>query len=167
MELYKEQDYADAKRRMLMRIAGAVLILAVTVALLILFVGPWRNAVMPMVVCAVGACALFYYMSVKAMPWIRYYFFLTDIKKGRAHEVDCAFKELSDGEKVSDGVTFHPFIVELTETAEDSAAAKDAKNTDSERMLLFDADKTAPPMKPGDHIRVRAFGNYIIAIEAL
>lgn len=156
MELYKEEDYQAAKRGMLLRFGVMALILAATVVLLVLFVTAWRNEILSMVVCAVGACALFFYLSMKALPWVRYWAYQSDMRKGRAHEMDCRFVSLSDSERMSDGVAFRDFIVTLD----------DAEGEDNQRLLLWDADKKAPDLAPGQHLHVRAFGNYITALDA-
>ena len=166
MELYREEDYQSAKSGMWKRLIILMIILGLTVAALIVFVGPVRNQFLAIAACAIGGCVFLFVLSTKALPWVNYWRYVSDIRKGRAHELDCTFKELSDAEKVSDGVVFHPFLVELDPVEKpDDRVGKDAKNADTERMLLWDADKTAPDLKPGDRLHVRSFGNYIIALE--
>ena len=156
MELYKDEDYQAAKRGMLLRFGVLALILAATIVLLVLFVTTWRNEILSMVVCAVGACVMFFYLSMKTLPWVHYWHYQADMRKGRAHEMDCRFVSLSDSERMSDGVAFRDFIVTLD----------DAEGEDNQRLLLWDADKKAPALEPEQHLHVRAFGSYIIALDA-
>ena len=156
MELYKDEDLRAAKRGMYIRVGVLAAILVLTVVALALFVSVWRNEIVAMAACAVGAAVFFFYLSMKAMPWIRYVMYQNDMKKGRAHELDCRFVSLSDTERMSDGVSFRDFIVTLD----------DAEGEDKERLLLWDADKKAPSLEPNQHLHVRAFGNYITALDA-
>ncbi|MBO4885902.1 MAG: hypothetical protein J5602_11380 [Clostridia bacterium] len=156
MELYDDATFQATKRSTLFHFGVMALILAVTIVLLALFVTIWRNELISMAVCAVGASALFFYLSLKALPWVHYWHYQSDIKKGRAHELDCRFVSLSDSERISDGVAFRDFIVTL----------EDADGEDDQRLLLWDADKKAPQLKPEQRLHIRAFGNYIIALDA-
>ena len=156
MELYKDEDYQATKRQTFFHFAVMALILAATVVLLVLFVTAWRNEIMSMLVCVVGACLLFFYLSIKTLPWVYYLRYQSDMRKGRAHEMDCRFVSLSDSERMSDGVAFRDFIVALD----------DAANEDNQRLLLWDADKKAPDLTPDQHLHVRTFGNYITALDA-
>ncbi len=156
MELYKDEDFQATKRQTGFHFAVMAVILAATVALLAMFVTAWRSEIMAMAVCVVGACALFFYLSMKVLPWVHYWRFQADMRKGRAHEMDCRFVSLSDSERISDGVAFHDFIVTL----------EDADSEDAQRLLLWDADKKAPELRPDQRLHVRAFGNYIIALDA-
>ena len=156
MELYKDEDYRATKRSALIRLGLVALILAATIALLVLFLTIWRNEILSMVVCAVGASLIFFCLSLKVMPWIRYWRYQADIRKGREHELDCRFVSLSDGTRMSDGVAFHDLIVTLD----------DAEGKDNQRLLLWDADKPAPDLKQDQRLHIRSFGNYVIALEA-
>ncbi len=163
MELYEEKDYAVVKRSMLIRIAAAALVLLCVIALLVLFLTVWRSNLGAMISCGLGAAVFYYVLTVKVMPWVRYWMYLLDIRKGRAHEMDCRFVSMSDNERVSDGVVFHDFIV----TLDDGTEEKDGEEAqEAERLLLWDADKPAPGLTAGQPIHVRAFGNYIVALEA-
>ena len=87
MELYKDEDLRAAKRGMYIRVGVLAAILILTIVALALFVSVWRNEIVAMAVCAVGAAVFFFYLSMKAMPWIRYVMYQNDMKKGRAHEL--------------------------------------------------------------------------------
>ena len=138
MVLYSDKDYADTKRAITVRIVIAALILAAVAALLALFVTVWRNVTLAML-----------------MPWVRYGLYQRDIRRGRAHDMDCRFVSISGGERMSDGVAFHEMVIRLD----------GAKNADNERLLFWDADKTLPPIEKEQPLHIRAFGNYIIALD--
>ncbi|MBQ8952717.1 MAG: hypothetical protein IJ048_01255 [Clostridia bacterium] len=163
MELYKDEDYQAAKRGMLRRFGVIALILALTVALLILFVTTWRNEILAMLVCALGAAVIFFYLNMKLLPWFYYWRYQTDMRHGREHVIDCRFVSLSEGSRLSDGVAFREFIVTLNQP---EMKKENGEKLDNERMLLWDADKQAPALKPDQPLHIRAFGNYIIALEA-
>ena len=155
MELYKDEDYRVAKRGTILRFVGLAAILAATIAVMALFLTVWRNEILSMAACAVGASVLYFFLSMKALPWLRYWLYLSDIRKGREHEMDCRFVSMSEETRLSDGVAFHDFVVKLEDTDEE----------DNERLLLWDDDKKAPPLKPDQRLHIRSFGNYIIALE--
>ena len=156
MELYGEKDYQNTKRMLLIRTAVLILILAALVVLVVLFTGVWRNSTLCMAACGVGAAVAMFYASMKVKPWFHYWRYQVDIVNGRAHDMDCAFVSVSEGERMSDGVAFHEFIVALD----------GEQGADNERMLFWDSDKQIPALKPGQKMHIRAFGNYIIALEA-
>ena len=163
MELYKDEDYRAAKRGMQRRFIVLALMLAATVALLILFVTVWRNELLAMLACMVGAAAMFFYLQMKLLPWFYYWRYQSDMRHGREHEMDCRFVSLSEGSRISDGVAFREFIVRLNQP---EMKKENGEKLDNERMLLWDADKQAPALKPDQTLHIRAFGNYIIALEA-
>ncbi len=157
MELYREEDFQATKRAAWIRIAVLALILGVTIGLLSLFLTVWRNEILSMAVCVVGGCAAFFFLSMKLMPWLRYWFYQADIRKGREHELDCRFVSLSDGVRISDGVAFHDFVVALD----------GEEDEDNQRLLLWDADKPAPDLKPDQKLHIRSFGNYIKSLDVV
>ena len=163
VELYKEEDYQAAKRSMLLRFGVLAFILAVTIAVLTLFVTAWRNEPLAMLVCAIGASVMFFFMSLKVMPWFRYWRYQADIRRGRTHEMDCRFVSLSDGERISDGVAFREMIVMLDKEEETNERGE---KIDDSRLLFWDADKKAPELKENELLHIRAFGNYIVSLEA-
>lgn len=156
MVLYSDKDYAEAKKAITVRAIIAALILAVAIALLALFVTAWRSVTLAMLASGVGGAVFYFYFATQLMPWIRYGLYLKDIRCGRAHDMDCRFISISGGERMSDGVAFHEMIIQLD----------GAKDADNERLLFWDADKTLPPIKKEQPIHIRAFGNYIIALDA-
>lgn len=162
MELYKDEDYQAAKRGMLLRFAVLALILAATVVLLVLFVTVWRNEVAAMAVCMLGAVLIFFLMTMKVLPWFHYWRYQADIRRGRTHEMDCRFISLSEGERVSDGVSFRELVVELDKEEEKNERGEKIDNT---RLLFWDADKKAPELKENQLLHIRAFGNYVVALE--
>ena len=154
MELYRQSDYERTKKTLALHVAVAAVILLAFVALLAMFVSVCRNLSLAMLSCALGGALLTFYAVIKVMPWFSYWRYQVDIRRGRAHELDCRFVSASDGERVSDGVAFHEFIVALDEESQD------------ERLLFWDADKAMPPLNPGQTLHIRLFGNYIIALDA-
>ena len=159
MELYSDEDFRATKRETRRRFGVAWLILAATIGLLALFLTALRSEFLSMLVCPLGACAVYFYFCMKVIPWIHYRRFQSDIRKGRSHELDCRFVSLSEKERLSDGIAVHDFIIALEDVDEDDELG-------NERLLLWDADKQAPDLEPGAKLHIRAFGNYIIALNA-
>lgn len=157
MKLYEDKDYAATKHEIIVRSIFAALIVAVVVALLTLFVTVWRNMTLAMLASGLGGAVFLFYFLTKLLPWIRYGQYLSDIRHGRAHDISCRFVSISQSERISDGVAFHEMIIQLD----------GAKNADNERLLLWDADKTLPPLDKEQPMHIRAFGNYIIALDVL
>ena len=163
MELYREEDYQAAKRSTFARFGVLALMFAVTAVLLALFVTVWRNEILSVVVCMIGAALMFFYVSMKLVPWFRYWRYQSDIRRGRTHEMDCRFISLSDSERVSDGVAFRELIVMLDKEEEKNERGEKIDNT---RLLFWDADKKAPALRENERLHIRAFGNYIVSLEA-
>lgn len=163
VELYRDEDYRAAKRGMLARFGVLGLILAATAVLLALFVTVWRSPILSIAVCAVGAAAMFFFLSLKTLPWFYYWRYQADIRRGRTHEMDCRFVSLSDSERVSDGVSFRELVVRLDKPEEKNERGEKIDDT---RLLFWDADKTAPALKEDERLHIRAFGNYIVSLEA-
>ena len=69
MELYKDEDYRAAKRGTILRFVGLAAILAATIAVMALFLTVWRNEILSMAACAVGASVLYFFLSMKALPY--------------------------------------------------------------------------------------------------
>ena len=161
MELYRDEDYQAAKRGMLVRFAILGLILAATVALLVLFVTVWRNELLAMAACMLGAALMFFFLNMKLLPWFHYWHYQADIRHGRTHDMDCRFVSLSDSERISDGVAFREFVVRLDKEEEKN---EKGEKIDDQRLLLWDADRKAPELEEGQLLHVRAFGNYIVAL---
>ena len=159
MKLYTDEDLQAAKRGMRQRIGIAVLMFLATVGLLVLFLTACRSVILSMLVCALGAAGIYFYLCMKMMPWARYWHYQSDIHKGRAHDVDCRFVSLTHHERLSDGVSFYEFIVELD-------GGDEGDEEENRRLFLWDVDKPAPELKPGEKLHIRAFGNYIIALDA-
>ena len=155
MVLYSDKDYADAKRAITVRIVIAALILAAVAVLLALFVTVWRNVTLAMLASGLGGALFYFYFATQLMPWVRYGLYQRDIRRGRAHDMDCRFVSISGGERMSDGVAFHEMVIRLD----------GAKNADNERLLFWDADKTLTPLEKEQPLHIRAFGNYIIALD--
>ena len=155
MVLYSDKDYADAKRAITVRIVIAALILAAVAVLLALFVTGWRKVTLAMLASGLGGALFYFYFATQLMPWVRYGLYQRDIRRGRAHDMDCRFVSISGGERMSDGVAFHEMVIRLD----------GAKNADNERLLFWDADKTLPPIEKEQPLHIRAFGNYIIALD--
>lgn len=157
MMLYEEKDYAAAKHVITVRAAVTAAITAVFAALLVLFLTVWRNVTLAMLASGLGGAVVLFYFVTQLMPWIRYSQYQADIRHGRAHDMDCHFVSISQSERMSDGVAFHEMIIRLD----------GAKGADNERLLLWDADKKLPPIEKDQPLHIRAFGNYIIGLEAL
>jgi len=163
MELYREEDFNATKRMTLLRFAVLAVILAATIALLVLFLNVWRNEIAATLVCVLGASAMYFYLSMKILPWVHYWHYQADMRRGRTHEMDCRFVSFSDAERISDGVAFHDFIVTLEG---DDQPQTEEEEADRQRLLLWDADKPMPALQPGQRLHVRSFGSYIIALDA-
>ena len=163
MELYREEDYQAVKRSMLSRFGLLGIVFAVTAVLLALFVTVWRSAVLSVTVCAVGAVLMFFLLHMKVLPWFYYWHYQADIRKGRTHEMDCHFVSLSDSERMSDGVAFREMVVRLDLPEEKNERGEKIDDT---RMLFWDADRTAPVLREEEPLHIRAFGNYIVSLDA-
>ena len=163
MELYRDEDYQAAKRGMLSRFGILGALFAATAVLLALFVTIWRSEILSIVVCAIGAVLMFFFLNMKVMPWFYYWHYQADIRKGRTHDLDCHFVSLSESERVSDGVAFREMVVRLDLPEEKNERGEKIDDT---RMLFWDADKTAPVLKEEEPLHIRAFGNYIVSLEA-
>ena len=135
---------------------------AATAALLTLFVTVWRNEILAMAACMLGGAVMFFFLNMKLLPWFYYWRYQADIRKGRTHDMDCRFISLSEGERISDGVPFREFVVELDKEEEKNERGEKIDNT---RLLFWDADKPAPALKERELLHIRAFGNYIVALE--
>ncbi|MBR0462822.1 MAG: hypothetical protein IJJ23_00330 [Clostridia bacterium] len=161
MELYSEQDRSrtQSKVRALSVMAGVML--AAIIVLAYVFLGPVRNQTALMAVLVVGGAVFYYVFVVKVLPWIRYALFQRDIQRGRYHEMDCRFVSVSDSTRMSDGVEFRDFVVSLE--AEDSEDEEERLN--NQRLLLWDADKPVPEIRPGQNLHVRTFGNYVTVLN--
>lgn len=157
MMLYEEKDYAATRHVIKVRVVATALLAAVFVALLVLFLTIWRNVTLAMLASGVGGAVVLFYFVTQLLPWIRYGQYQSDIRHGRAHEMDCHFVSFSQSERISDGVAFHEMIIRLDGT----------KGADNERLLLWDADKELPPLHEEQPLHIRAFGNYIIGLDVL
>lgn len=150
MLLYTEQDYAAAKRKTGRRLAGFIMLLLAAVGLTALFVTVWRNRWAADAVAIVGACLCYAFLTIKLLPWIRYWQYLKDIQAGKTHTTEAWFVSCSDGTRRVDGVAFHEMIVRLGDGGEED-----------ERMFFWDGDKELPPLQEGQKITLISFGNYI------
>ena len=157
MELYTDDDMNKTAAELRKRIVLACLLLAVIIVGVVLFCGPLRNQTALLATMAVGNVILFYLIVVKVIPWLRYYLYQRDIKRGRSHEMDCRFVSISDQERISDGVAFRDFVVTLAPVDPDDEDERLAQ----QRLLLWDADKPEPKIEPGEWLHIRSFGNYI------
>lgn len=113
MILYSDKDYADTKRAITVRSVVAALILAAVAVLLTLFVTVWRNVTLAMLASGLGGALFYFYFATQLMPWVRYGLYQKDIRRGRAHDMDCRFVSISGGERMSDGVAFHEMVIRL------------------------------------------------------
>ena len=163
MELYTEADMKQTARQLKKRVILTVCVVLVIVAWAIVFDGPLRQQIALLAGLAVLSVVLYYIISVKLVPWARYYAYQRDIAKGRFHETDCRFISFSDSTRMSDGVAFHDFVISLEETDSDDEEERLAQ----QRLLLWDADKPKPDLAPGQKIFVRSFGNYVTAYHPL
>lgn len=152
--MYTDQYFQAVKKKLFARVTVAALILLITAALVgicdSLAVRSWPGAVAAAVV---GACVLYAYVSVKCAPWYRYQRYLVDMRNGLSHETSGQFVSVSDGVRMSDGVMFHEFILQVGEDGED------------QRLFLWDDDFPRPPLAQGQRITLRSFGNYIIELS--
>ena len=153
MQLYTEQDFAVAKKRFMGRVAAFSAIVLITAILMVLFVSVFRNRIAVIITGVVGACLSYTYLSMKLMPWFRYWCYQNDMRHGMSRETDAWYVSCTDSVRVSDGVAFHEFIVRVGDKEED------------ERLFFWDDDKELPELKPGQKLHIRSFGNYIIELD--
>ena len=153
MQLYFDQDFINTRKTYRLRIVGLLAILAVTFALMGIFVSVARNQIAVIVVTVVGLILAYAYLTIKLMPWFRYQRYMNDLRSGRSRETDGWFVSCSDGMKLSDGVEFHEFIVRVGDGEED------------ERLFYWDGDKQLPQLTEGQQVHIRSFGNYILELD--
>lgn len=153
MQLYTEQDIRNAKRALSIRLMILGIILAVTIALMVVFMTVARNQIATIILATVGMCIAYAFLTIKLMPWFRYTRYLKDMRTGRSNVTEAWFVSCSDSTKISDGVAFHEFVVRVGE------------GEDDERLFFWDDDKQLPALSEGQKIRIRAFGNYIMELD--
>lgn len=153
MQLYTEQDFINTRKAYRLRIVGLLAILAVTFALMGIFVSVVRNQIAVIAVTLVGFLLAYSFLTIKLMPWFRYWRYMLDLRSGRSRETDAWFVSCSDGKKLSDGVEFHEFIVRVGDGEED------------ERLFYWDGDKERPQLTEGQKVHIRSFGNYILELD--
>ena len=153
MQLYTEKDFAATKRTLQMKIAVFSMIVLVTAVAMGLFVSVLRNRIAVIAAGIAGACLCYAYLSLKLMPWFRYWVYQNDMRHGMSRETDAWFVTCSDSTRISDGVPFHEFIVRVGDEEED------------ERLFFWDDDKKLPELKEGQKLHICSFGNYITELH--
>jgi len=155
MQLYTEQDFAATKRTLLMRAVVFSAIVVIAAAAMGLFVSIFRSRLANILAAVVGSCLAYAYLSVKVMPWFRYWIYQNDMRQGLSRETDAWYVTCSDSTRISDGVAFHEFIVRVGDGEED------------ERLFFWDDDKKLPELKEGQKLHIRSFGNYITELQIM
>lgn len=153
--MYTDQDYQRTKKQVILRLCVLLLIAAAFAAGCGLCIARrirWLN----LLLSAVGAMCAATYFSLYFQPWFKYFRYLRDIREGRSHENTAAFLSISDQTTLRDGVAMHDVVVSLT---------GDLENEEDRRLFFWDDDKPFPALSAGTPVRIRSFGNYIIALD--
>lgn len=153
--MYTDQDYQNTKKQVIVRLCVLLLIVALTATGCGLCIAQrirWLN----LLLAAVGALCAASYFSLYFLPWFRYFRYLGDIREGRSHECSATFLSISDQTALHDGVATHDVVVSLT---------GDMENEEDRRLFFWDDDKPFPALSAGEKVHLRAFGNYIIALD--
>ncbi len=154
MQLYTEQDFAATRRTLKNRFLTLAALLIVTLGVYTVFVTAVRHHTAAMAVMMVGMCVSYAFVTIKLIPWFRYWRYQVDMREGMSRETDAMFVSCSDSLRVSDGVAFHEFVVRVGDKEED------------ERLFFWDDDKQMPPLKEGQALHIRSFGNYITELTS-
>ncbi len=149
MNLYTEQDFAQIKRTFQQKTAIFGAMVLITAVLMALFMTVFRNRIATIGTAVAGACVSYAFLSIKLMPWFRYWAYQNDMRHGMSRETDAWYVSCSDSTRLSDGVAFHEFIVRVGDGEED------------ERLFFWDDDKKLPEIREGQKLHIRSFGNYI------
>ena len=153
MQLYTKQDYEATKKALGKRGWILAAILLGTCALVALFLTIWRNRIAADATAVVGMCAAYFYLTVKLMPWYRYWSYQNDMRQGLSRETEAWFISCSKSTREADGVEFREFIVHVED------------EEDNERLFFWDNDKVLPEIKEGQKLHIRSFGNYITELN--
>lgn len=155
MVLYTEQDFAATKREFTKRLIILAAILIAMIILEALFMTALRNRYAVWAIAGIGCCLSYAYLTIKVMPWYRYWAYQNDMRHGLARETDAWFVSCSDSTRESDGVQFHELIVRVGDAEAD------------ERLFFWDDDKKLPEIREGQKVHIRSFGNYITELHIM
>ena len=153
MQLYTEPDFAATKKTMGVRLAILGVMMLIVLGAAIVFVTALRNELAVIIAAILGSALCYTFLSIKVMPWVRYWMYQNDMRHGLSRETDAWFVSCSDSTRISDGVAFHEFIVRVGDEEDD------------ERLFFWDDDKQLPALKEGQMLHIRSFGNYITELD--
>ena len=149
MQLYTEQDFEQTRKILRQRWFAAGGMVVATGAIMGVFVSVLRNRPAVIIAAMICFCLCYAFMSIKLMPWFRYWRYQVDMREGLSRETDAWFVSCSDQTRVSDGVEFREFIVRVDDSE------------DGERLFFWDNDKALPALAEGQQLHIKSFGNYI------
>lgn len=149
MQLYTEQDFNQTKKILKQRCIALGGMFVATGAIMGVLVSVLRNRPAVIIATMICFCLCYAFLSIKLMPWFRYWRYQVDMREGLSRETDAWFVSCSDQTRLSDGVAFHEFIVRVDDSE------------DGERLFFWDGDKELPALTEGQQLHIKSFGNYI------
>ncbi len=152
VDLYHDEDMQNTKTKLRNRFITALVILAVVVAALVVLLW-FRLRFVAIAATIVGIAILFFYCSMKLMPWYRYQRYLKDMNEGLRRVTQAWMVSISDSSRAQDGVMCRDFLVRVDESEE------------GERLFFWDEDKTFPAIAQGQMLTITSYGNFVLKLE--
>ena len=152
IDLYHDKDIQETNSKLRNRFITALVMLTVVVTTMVILLW-FRLRFVAIGVTVLGAAILFFYSSVKLMPWYRYRRYLKDMGEGLRRVTQAQMVSVSDSSRAQDGVMCRDFLVRVDESEE------------GERLFFWDEDKPLPTIGQGQTLTITSYGNFVLKLE--
>lgn len=146
--LYSDNDLQRAQSAIKSRLTFFFLIVAVALAVLVAAL-ILRYKIPAIALTVLFSWIAYFYLSTKALPWIRYRRFLREMGEGLSRVTEGRFVLVGESSRMVDGVEVYDFVLRVGDEEED------------ERLFLWDADKPRPEIAEGQLMRIISYSNYV------